>query len=68
MAAKPLACWICGRVVDLNTCKTDEHGLAVHDPCYVTRTILKSKPERVNPPVSESNRLRQPRLRRPPDV
>ncbi len=43
MATKPLACWICGSVVDLNTCITDEHGLPVHEPCYVSRTILKSK-------------------------
>lgn len=46
--SKPLACWICGKVVDLSKCKIDEQGLAVHEACYVT--ILKSKPER--PPTA----------------
>jgi hypothetical protein len=37
MDTKPLACWICGKAVNLNTCKTDEHGLTVHEECYVAR-------------------------------
>jgi hypothetical protein len=50
MNAKPLTCWICGKIVDLNTCKTDEHGLPVHETCYVGRTILKSnRSEHPNP-------------------
>lgn len=36
--AKP--CWICGRVVSLESCKTDEHGNAVHEACYVARVSL----------------------------
>ena len=62
MTAKPLACWICGRVVDVSKCKTDEHGLPVHEPCYVTRTILKAK-ERPNPTAPKSSWLGQPRSR-----
>ena len=29
-----LLCWICDKRVDLATCKTDEHGEAVHEACY----------------------------------
>ncbi len=36
--AKP--CWICGRVVSLESCKTDENGNAVHEECYVARVRL----------------------------
>ena len=41
MTHKILACWICGKVVDLKTCKTDEHGLPVHEQCYVARVVAK---------------------------
>jgi len=30
-------CWICGRLIDLKTCKTDEYGNAVHESCCATR-------------------------------
>jgi hypothetical protein len=43
MTTQPLACWICGKEVDLTKCKTDEHGLPVHEACYVVKTVLKSK-------------------------
>jgi hypothetical protein len=33
-------CWICGKLVQLETCKTDEHGNAVHGQCYAARTAL----------------------------
>ena len=49
MTSKPYACWICGKVVDLNNCKTDEHGLPVHEACYVARTVFNAKQE---PPES----------------
>lgn len=39
MNTKPLACWICGKVIDLSDCKVDEHGLAVHEACYVARCV-----------------------------
>jgi hypothetical protein len=42
MASKPPVCWMCGKIVDLNTCKIDESGLPVHEQCYVARTILRS--------------------------
>jgi hypothetical protein len=33
-------CWICGRAVALENCKTDEQGFAVHEPCYLARLAL----------------------------
>ena len=35
-------CWICGNEVRLEACKTDEHGLAVHEECYVLTLRLKT--------------------------
>jgi len=34
-------CWICGKNVSLEVCKTDEHGKAVHEECYVARVALE---------------------------
>ena len=39
-------CRICGQVVDLETCKTDEHGMAVHENCYVVRVALAGESKR----------------------
>ncbi len=36
-------CWICGKAVDLESCVIDEHGLAVHEICYTTKTALAEK-------------------------
>jgi hypothetical protein len=33
-------CWICGHTVELETCKTDENGMAVHENCYVLKVAL----------------------------
>jgi len=38
-------CWICGHAVDLNTCKTDEYGKAVHEPCYAAKIKLNGAPK-----------------------
>ena len=40
-------CWICGNAVDLKTCKTDEHGMAVHEECYLTKVALGKKSRRL---------------------
>jgi ribosome-binding protein aMBF1 (putative translation factor) len=44
MEHKPLtrACWLCGKAVKLEDCKIDEHGLAVHEDCYVVRVALSA--------------------------
>lgn len=36
-----LTCWLCGRAVSLENCKTDEYGEAVHEECYVARIALE---------------------------
>jgi hypothetical protein len=33
-------CWICGTLVELETCKTDEHGNAVHWRCHAVKMAL----------------------------
>jgi len=58
MIPRPLACWICGKAVDLNKCKTDEHGLPVHEACYVARITLKSEPKRPNSPARSTGMQR----------
>ena len=35
------SCWVCGKEVSLLDCKTDEHGRAVHEQCYIARISLK---------------------------
>ena len=34
-------CWLCGKAVSLEVCKTDEYGKSVHEECYVTRLALE---------------------------
>ena len=38
---RTLCCWMCGQSCCLEDCKTDEHGLPVHEDCYVSR-VTKS--------------------------
>ena len=38
-----LLCAICDSPVELERCKTNEHGHAVHDDCYVTRMAPRPK-------------------------
>lgn len=33
-------CWICDTEVDLETCNTDEHGMAVHGECDFAKVAL----------------------------
>jgi hypothetical protein len=35
-------CSICNQPVDLETAKTDDHGKAVHEQCYLLRHALKN--------------------------
>jgi len=56
----PYYCWICGNAVDLQTCITDEAGMAVHEDCYAARLALNEamkrtkKPSASSPPKSKS--------------
>ena len=43
-----LVCCICAQLVPLETSKTDEQGHAVHEDCYVRKTIRKIKPDDPN--------------------
>ena len=33
-----LPCVVCGKLVEIDRCKTDENGKAVHEQCYLRRT------------------------------
>ena len=53
-------CWICGNTVDLETCGTDEHGMAVHEECYWVKVALAKESKRliVRKPVDRVTELR----------
>jgi len=36
-------CWICEKPIALENCKVDEHGLPVHEECYVTQVASNIK-------------------------
>lgn len=36
-----IVCSICSRRIALETSNTDEHGHAVHEDCYVRKTVSK---------------------------
>ena len=40
-------CWICGKDVPLQACKTDENGHIVHEHCYALRMQLEGASSRV---------------------
>lgn len=40
-------CWICGSAVDLQSCKTDKHGIAVHEDCHFLKVALSTESKRL---------------------
>jgi hypothetical protein len=40
----PKTCWICGKTLRLEDCKIDEHGLGVHENCYVAKITQEKAP------------------------
>ncbi len=42
-ARDALVCCVCTIPIPLETSKTDEHGKAVHEECYVRKTISQFK-------------------------
>jgi hypothetical protein len=40
-------CWICGRPMELESCKFDEHGQPVHEDCYVAKLAPASRVHKV---------------------
>lgn len=57
MDGKPLSklCWMCGYVVTLEDCKIDEHGMAVHENCYVARVLLEQHRHWQNHPTADDS-------------
>jgi hypothetical protein len=41
-----IRCEICAKIVELETCKIDENGRAVHGDCYVLKLAKGSEPAR----------------------
>jgi hypothetical protein len=42
---RPTVCAICRQPVELEQCKTDERGNAVHEKCYTEKVGQNSQPE-----------------------
>ena len=40
-------CWICGNAVDLESCASDEQGMAVHEKCYALKLALATESRRL---------------------
>ena len=47
----PKTCWICGKLIQLEECKIDEHGQGVHENCYLTKLKLEKEVVRDRPEV-----------------
>ena len=45
-------CWLCGKDVDLRTCKIDEHGRPVHEDCYALKLALHAGSKKAPQPAS----------------
>jgi hypothetical protein len=41
-------CWICGKSVALEDCRVDEHGLPVHEECYVVKIATSRDTSQIN--------------------
>jgi hypothetical protein len=48
-------CAICAQPVSLEVSKTDEHGQAVHENCYVWTVELKKPRRRISPTTERSS-------------
>lgn len=58
-------CWICGKNVDLNSCKIDEYGEAVHEACYVARIALENGTRKAPVSVTVAVRFKDDPTKRP---
>jgi hypothetical protein len=45
-------CSICNKAVDLETCKIDANGKAVHSGCYVLSVAVKRPTEPITRPLA----------------
>lgn len=44
------ACSICGKALNLEDCKVDERGVAVHENCYVAKISIDQSKATWTPP------------------
>jgi len=58
----PYFCWICGSALDLETCNSDEQGIAVHENCYFLKVALATESMRLlgRKPVQRVRRGAEP--------
>jgi hypothetical protein len=49
-AQAELHCFICGRLVDINTSRADAATKAIHEECYVLRQMLQQSTTPTNHP------------------
>jgi hypothetical protein len=61
-------CWLCGHAVDLETSKTDEHGMAVHEECYALKLALANEWTRLMPRKPPHGIRRAVRTQKRPSV
>jgi hypothetical protein len=47
--AIPITCGVCGDPVNLENCRTDEHGKAVHQNCYIAGILQETGKKVVRP-------------------
>ncbi len=38
-----VVCWMCGKPIPLEKCKTDDHGHVVHEHCYVAESVQNAE-------------------------
>jgi hypothetical protein len=63
-----LVCAICNRLVSLESCKIDENGQAVHESCYILRTLQCSRRERLSDILAQDERRKLKSAVRKPEI
>jgi hypothetical protein len=63
-----LVCAICNRLVSLESCKIDENGQAVHESCYIVRTLQSSRRERPADILAQDDRRREKSPLQKPEI
>lgn len=52
----PPLCWICSKPCSLESCNTDQFGLAVHEDCYVTSLRLRNGSRALQPKAEDTTK------------
>ena len=61
-------CWLCGKEADLRACKIDEHGMVVHESCYVLQTALNTGSTQVGLEATQPSKARRRSCRPDPSL